>query len=190
MSTIIYDERGLPIIFESSGKRYAIVTDTDKSVRYILSSNAKLVKEITRDPLGRIVEDSNPSFFFPLGFLSEFEDPLAEIAIIGSEARPLDLYLGRFMSTSISFLKPNIDVFRPEYEADPYRLKRNYIITPPLSKLYCSLLNWSFKISAAFLIKTKKCKKIKINIRELAEKRLRRCVKSRWKTASMLSYML
>ncbi|VDO51640.1 unnamed protein product, partial [Brugia timori] len=73
------------------------------------------------NPLGATIVDSNDSFYFPLGYRHQFDDPLTGIVILGPEARPYDTFVGRFMSISISYVTSPVDIFAPEYESDPFR---------------------------------------------------------------------
>lgn len=95
--------------------------DIDGSIRFIFASDSTMVKEIVRNPLGATIVDSNDSFYFPLGYRHQFDDPITGIVILGSEARPYDTFVGRFMSISISYVTSQMDVFAPEYESDPFR---------------------------------------------------------------------
>lgn len=105
-----------------SDSYFLILTDADNSVRFIFGSNGSLVKEIIRNPLGATVSDSNPSFYFPLGYLSQFDDPTVGIVMVGDDSRPLDTVIGRFMTTPVAYASSLVDVFNPEFEADPYKL--------------------------------------------------------------------
>lgn len=122
VSLIIYDEDGIPISMHRSGSTYAIVCDADGSVRFIFAQDGTLVREMIRGPLGDIIMDTDPMFYFPLGYLAQFDDPLVGIAVIGADARPLDTMIGRFMTTTPTFVTANLDTFNPEVEADPFRL--------------------------------------------------------------------
>ncbi|VDM44506.1 unnamed protein product [Toxocara canis] len=132
VSMVIYDEDGLPISMHRSGSTYAIVSDADRSVRFIFGPDGALVKEVVRDPFGSTILDTDPTFYFPLGYLSEFDDPLAGIVIIGADARPLDTLIGRFMSTPPSFASVNLDTFSPELEADTFRLTASKAVLPTI----------------------------------------------------------
>lgn len=119
----MYDERDVPFAVHSSGKYYALFVDADGSVRFIFAPDGSLVQEIVRNPLGGTITDRNNTFYFPLGYRQQFDDPVTGIVIMGSEARPYDTYVGRFMSVPVSFVTSQLDIFAPEYEADPFRAK-------------------------------------------------------------------
>uniref|UniRef100_A0A1I8EAL2 EGF-like domain-containing protein n=1 Tax=Wuchereria bancrofti TaxID=6293 RepID=A0A1I8EAL2_WUCBA len=120
-STILYDDRDVPFAFYRGDKYHALFVDIDGSVRFIFASDGTMVKEIVRNPLGATIVDSNDSFYFPLGYRHQFDDPLTGIVILGPEARPYDTFVGRFMSISISYVTSPMDIFAPEYESDPFR---------------------------------------------------------------------
>ncbi|KAM3723399.1 Teneurin-1 [Dirofilaria immitis] len=122
VSTILYDDRDVPFAFYTGDKYHALFVDIDGSIRFIFASDGTMVKEIVRNPLGATIMDSNDSFYFPLGYRHQFDDPLTGIVILGPEARPYDTFVGRFMSISISYVTSQLDVFAPEYESDPFRV--------------------------------------------------------------------
>ncbi|EFO27446.1 hypothetical protein LOAG_01036 [Loa loa] len=120
-STILYDDRDVPFAFYSGDEYHALFVDIDGSVRFIFASDGTVVKEMIRNPFGAVIVDSNDSFYFPLGYRHQFDDPLTGIAILGPEARPYDTFVGRFMSISITYITSKVDPFAPEYESDPFR---------------------------------------------------------------------
>ncbi|VDK46754.1 unnamed protein product [Anisakis simplex] len=130
ISVILYDDDDIPISMHRAGSTYAIVTDADGSVRFIFGPDGALVKEVIHDALGATVLDSDPTFYFPLGYLSEFDDTLTGIVLIGPERRPLDTFIGRLMSTTPKFVSSNLDAFAPETEADPFRLTATKALQP------------------------------------------------------------
>ncbi|VDO34155.1 unnamed protein product [Onchocerca flexuosa] len=121
LSVILYDDRDVPFAFYSGDKYHVLFVDIDGSVRFIFASDGTMVKEIVRNPLGATIMDSNDSFYFPLGYRHQFDDPITGIVIMGPEARPYDTSVGRFMSISISYVTSQLDIFAPEYESDPFR---------------------------------------------------------------------
>uniref|UniRef100_A0A915BMY1 EGF-like domain-containing protein n=1 Tax=Parascaris univalens TaxID=6257 RepID=A0A915BMY1_PARUN len=132
VSLIVYDDDGMPISMHRSGLTYAIVCDADGSVRFLFGQDGALLKEVIRGPLGGIVMDSDPTFFFPLGYLAQFDDPVAGIVIIGADARPFDTVIGRFMTTTPTFAIADLDTFHPELEADPFRLTPSKAASPTI----------------------------------------------------------
>ncbi|MFH4980727.1 hypothetical protein AB6A40_007436 [Gnathostoma spinigerum] len=122
VSEIFYDTYGIPIALRSSKTVFSIVTDPDHNVRFIFDNFGKLIREVVRNPLGHMIVDSNPTFVFPLGFMSSFDDSLTRIVIIGKNARPLDTYTGRFMTTPPEFDFTTASLFHPERICDPFRI--------------------------------------------------------------------
>ncbi|VDK30950.1 unnamed protein product, partial [Gongylonema pulchrum] len=123
LSTILYDEADAPFAVYSDGKYYALFLDGDGSVRFIFAPDGNTVKEIIHSPLGATITNRTDTFYFPLGYRQQFEDSVIGIVIMGPEARPYDTYAGRFMSVPITFATSRLDVFAPEFEADPFRAK-------------------------------------------------------------------
>ncbi|PAV59066.1 hypothetical protein WR25_10770 [Diploscapter pachys] len=110
VSTIFYTEDGAPFSALHNGYRYALATDSDASLRYILSENG-LEKRIEYDPLGRIVEDTNSHIWMPIGFRGGIDIPELDISIV--KGRPLDVSTGRYLSFSPKALVPSINCLGP-----------------------------------------------------------------------------
>ncbi|KAK5973287.1 hypothetical protein GCK32_003927 [Trichostrongylus colubriformis] len=95
-TSILYTEEGMPFAMTRDGFRYAVGVDDDGSLRYVLSESG-IEKEIHRDPLGRIVADTKPAFWTPLGFRGGVDIPELSIVIM-PHARPYDTLIGGYMS--------------------------------------------------------------------------------------------
>ncbi|KAK6012837.1 hypothetical protein OSTOST_21985, partial [Ostertagia ostertagi] len=64
-TSILYTEEGVPFAMSRDGFRYAVAVDDDGSLRYLLSESG-IEKEIHRDPLGRVIADTQSKFWTPL----------------------------------------------------------------------------------------------------------------------------
>ncbi|KAJ1350012.1 hypothetical protein KIN20_005708 [Parelaphostrongylus tenuis] len=102
-TAILYTEEGVPFAMNRDGFRYAIAVDDEGSLRYVLSETG-VEKEIHRDPLGRIMVDTQAKFWIPLGFRGGVDIPELSVAIL-SDGRPYDTILGRYMSFGPAHLK-------------------------------------------------------------------------------------
>uniref|UniRef100_A0A915CTH4 Uncharacterized protein n=1 Tax=Ditylenchus dipsaci TaxID=166011 RepID=A0A915CTH4_9BILA len=126
--TIHYNNDDEPFLLEnSSGQLYVVVVDPFKSTRFIVDYTGAIVRELVYSPLGKVVEDTNPDLFFPLGYSGHFQDFETDIVLVREQnvLRPLDCTTGRFMSVSISSFAPSIDLLHPEKLADPWSFKHN-----------------------------------------------------------------
>ncbi|KJH48710.1 hypothetical protein DICVIV_05166 [Dictyocaulus viviparus] len=95
-TAIFYTEEGVPFAMSRDGFRFAIALDDDDSLRYVLSESG-IEKEVHRDPLGRVIADTQTTFWVPLGFHGGIDIPELYITIM-KNGRPYDTILGRYMS--------------------------------------------------------------------------------------------
>ena len=83
-----------PVSFAQSGQRYYIQTDHLGSPRVISTANGALVKTISYDSYGNVIEDSNPSFSIPFGFAGGLQD--SDTGLIRFGYRDYDPETGRW----------------------------------------------------------------------------------------------
>lgn len=95
-TTILYTEEGLAFAMNRDGFRFALAVDDEGSMRYVLSESG-VEKEINRDPLGRIIVDSQKTFWVPLGYRGGVDIPELSVVVLPN-GRPYDTLLGRYMS--------------------------------------------------------------------------------------------
>ncbi|WKX99660.1 hypothetical protein Q1695_014493 [Nippostrongylus brasiliensis] len=119
-TSILYTEEQVPFAMSRDGYRYAVAVDDDGSLRYVVSESG-VEKEIHRDPLGRVITDTQPKFWTPLGFRGGIEIPELAVVIMPN-SRPYDTVIGRYMSFGSS------DIGRARFDdvvgsVDPFTLE-------------------------------------------------------------------
>ncbi|CEF67291.1 Teneurin-3 [Strongyloides ratti] len=126
---------------------YFIVTDNEKSIRYIVGNHGELIYEINYTPTGKSLRDKKPRpFILPIGFKGLIEDIDMNIVFVKEYSellnliilRPLDVYTGRFLSTSINVMNPKINLLTPEIISDPF----GYNFDEHMKSFKFSLLDW------------------------------------------------
>ncbi len=63
-----YADSRMPVAMTKSGLRYFLAYDQVGSLRTIVDGSGNVIKDITYDSFGNIINDSNPAFEIPLGF--------------------------------------------------------------------------------------------------------------------------
>ena len=79
---------------DKNGNRYYLHYDQVGSLRAISDTNHNIIKEITYDTYGNIINDSNPSFKVPFGFARGLYDPDTKLTHFGF--REYDAYTGKW----------------------------------------------------------------------------------------------
>ncbi|KAL6728566.1 hypothetical protein Aduo_010328 [Ancylostoma duodenale] len=95
-TSILYTEEGVAFAMSRDGYRYALVLDDEGSLRYVLTESG-IEKEIHRDPFGRVIADTQASFWIPLGYRGGVDIPELSVVIMPN-SRPYDTVIGRYMS--------------------------------------------------------------------------------------------
>ncbi|CAD6197401.1 unnamed protein product [Caenorhabditis auriculariae] len=127
VATLFYDDDDAPFAVSIDGSYYALGIDEHNSLRFVLSE-AGVLKVVKRDVLGKVVQDSKPDLWLPIGFLGGIE--IAELCVTILDGRPLDNSLGRYLSYSVlslsrlsfSSLTSSLDLFALEDHRNPYRV--------------------------------------------------------------------
>ncbi|KAL7013311.1 hypothetical protein ACKWTF_015326 [Chironomus riparius] len=116
----IYDDRSNLIAVETSDQRFYVATDQNGSPLAYFDVNANVVKQIRRTPFGKIIKDTNPEFYVPIGFHGGLMDPNTNLIYINS--RLYDPTVGQWMTPDWERLANNMvlptDVFT-------YRFRNN-----------------------------------------------------------------
>lgn len=95
-SVFVYGEReSTPAYMVRNGQTYVFVTDYLGSVRRVVDESGTVVQELTYDPWGRVLSDTNPGFQ-PFGFASGLTDPDTGLVTFG--VRHYDPLSGRWIS--------------------------------------------------------------------------------------------
>ncbi len=89
-----YDHDGLLYAFRRNGSTYGVLSDRTGSPRIIANSAGQVVREITYDGFGRIVDDSNPGLQIAVGFGGGIPDP--DTGLVRMGFRDYDPNTGRW----------------------------------------------------------------------------------------------
>ena len=74
ITTYIYAGSAIPTAMIRNGETYHIYKSHHSSPLIILNANGELIKQVTYDSYGTIIEDSNPAFEFDFGFTGGLYD--------------------------------------------------------------------------------------------------------------------
>ena len=95
-TVFVYGEReSTPAYMVRNGQTYVFVTDYLGSVRQVVDESGTVVQELTYDPWGQVLSDTNPGFQ-PFGFASGLTDPDTGLVTFG--VRHYDPLAGRWIS--------------------------------------------------------------------------------------------
>lgn len=83
MTQYFYDSKGKLIAFERLARLHYIATDPMGSPIVVFDENGLIVKQISYDPLGSVISDSNPNFEFSFGFQGGIYNPTTKLAHYG-----------------------------------------------------------------------------------------------------------
>ncbi len=89
-----YADSRMPVAMTSSGTSYYLTYDQVGSLRVVADSSGNVVKSLTYDSFGNIVDDTNPSFKVPFGFAGGLYDPDTKLIRFGY--RDYDPDVGRW----------------------------------------------------------------------------------------------
>ena len=120
----IYDTNGHLIALTIEGTKYYVASDHLGSPVAVYTGDGVLVKEIIRDVWGKILKDSNPSFWLPIDFQGSIRDPLTGLNHFKD---------GRVYDSSIAqWLTPSWDAFDKDLEdmIHLYRFQNNDPVNP------------------------------------------------------------
>lgn len=91
----MYNDRRHLIAVETADQRYYVATDQNASPMAFFDVNGNVVKQVSRTPFGKIVKDTNPEFFVPIGFHGGLVDPNTNFVYI--DGRLYDPTIGQWM---------------------------------------------------------------------------------------------
>lgn len=120
----IYDTNGHLIALTIEGTKYYVASDHLGSPVAVYTGDGVLVKEIIRDVWGKILKDSNPSFWLPIDFRGSIRDPLTGLNHFED---------GRVYDASIAqWLTPSWDAFDKDLSnmIHLYRFENNDPVNP------------------------------------------------------------
>jgi RHS repeat-associated protein len=89
-----YTDQRVPTSMQQNGETYYLHYDQVGTLKAISDTNHNIVKEITYDTYGNILQDSNPSFKIPFGFAGGLHDTDTNLVHFGY--REYDPYTGKW----------------------------------------------------------------------------------------------
>ena len=123
---LLYDNSDALVgLTSSNSERYFVATDQNNSPVAVFNGQGNVVKEIHRTPFGKTVKDTNPEFYFPIGFHGGVVDRKTGLVIING--RPYDPTIGHWMVPNWKDLSANL---RVPTDIFSYRFANNDPITP------------------------------------------------------------
>ncbi len=96
LSELFYDESGHLYAVRQDTTWYFVATDPVGSPRVVSDASGTVVKSVTYDAFGNVLEDSAPGFDVPVGFAGGLADPLTGLVRFGM--RDYDPASGRWTS--------------------------------------------------------------------------------------------
>ncbi len=94
LTAFFYDESGLLFALEREATRYYVAVDPAGTPMVVADASGSAVKVMQRDAFGKLVSDSNPAFYLPIGFAGGLEDSASGLVRFGY--RDYDLSSGRW----------------------------------------------------------------------------------------------
>uniref|UniRef100_T1GEJ9 Uncharacterized protein n=1 Tax=Megaselia scalaris TaxID=36166 RepID=T1GEJ9_MEGSC len=121
-----YDDRNILVAIEDGDQRFYVATDQNGSPLALFDVNGAVVKEIKRTPFGKVIKDTNPDFYVPIGFHGGLVDPHTKLVYM--ENRLYDPSVGQWMTpqwdTLVTEMSLPTDVFIYRFHNnDPVNLK-------------------------------------------------------------------
>ncbi len=126
-SRFLYADARMPVAMETGGQTYYLACDQVGSLRAVANTSGTVVKTITYDSFGNMLEDSNETLAVPFGFAGGLYD--ADTGLVRFGYRDYDAEVGRWTAKDpIGFGGGDIDLYGycggdPVDLIDPYGLK-------------------------------------------------------------------
>jgi teneurin len=140
----LYDDRNL-IAVETVDQRFYVATDQNSSPLAYFDVNGNVVKQVRRSAFGKIIKDTNPEFFVPIGFHGGLTDPNTLLVFI--DGRLYDPSVGQWMTPdwerlATEMVLPN-DVFTYRFRNnDPVNRWRDQTYEQQSIGLMSSIDDW------------------------------------------------
>ncbi|XP_053400283.1 teneurin-m-like isoform X5 [Mercenaria mercenaria] len=106
MTQYFYDSKGKLIAFERQNKLNYVATDPMGSPLVIFDENGLIIKQISYDPLGKVISDSNPNYEFSFGFQGGLFNPTTKLVHYGK--RVYDTMIGRYVNPDYNAMLRNL----------------------------------------------------------------------------------
>lgn len=94
LSRYYYDENGFLLALKKGTVWYYVATDHQGTPRVVCDSTGQVIKVLEYDSFGKLLSDSNPSFYLPIGFAGGLADPDTRLVHFG--LRDYDPAAGRW----------------------------------------------------------------------------------------------
>ncbi|CAN7937034.1 unnamed protein product [Ixodes hexagonus] len=122
---LIYDTLGHLIYMQQGNNKFYVACDHLGSPVAVFSSEGGIVKEIQRNPFGKVTYDSNPEFFLPVDFQGGLRDPVTQLIHFGGRV---------YDALGVQWLTPNWEsvpaLLQKPYDIHLYRFHGNDPINP------------------------------------------------------------
>lgn len=109
----LYDDHFKLIAIETADQRFYVASDQNGSPLAFFDVNGNVVKQVRRTPFGKIIKDTNPEFYVPVGYFGGIIDPNTNLVYI--KDRLFDPSIGQWMTPNWERLANNMvlpnDVF-------------------------------------------------------------------------------
>ncbi|XP_037506639.1 teneurin-m isoform X6 [Rhipicephalus sanguineus] len=122
---LIYDTLGHLIYMQQGNNKFYVACDHLGSPVAVFSSEGTIIKEIQRNPFGKVTYDSNPEFFLPVDFQGGLRDPVTQLIHFGGRV---------YDALGVQWLTPNWEsmptLLQKPYDIHLYRFHGNDPINP------------------------------------------------------------
>ncbi|XP_064481660.1 teneurin-m-like isoform X2 [Ornithodoros turicata] len=122
---LIYDTLGHLIYMQQGNSKFYVASDHLGSPLAVFSSEGGIVKEIQRNPFGKLAYDSNPEFFLPVDYQGGIRDPVTQLIHFGGRV---------YDALGVQWLTPNWEkvptLLQKPYDIHLYRFHGNDPINP------------------------------------------------------------
>jgi RHS repeat-associated protein len=124
-----YADDRMPVAMKMGGANYYLSYDQVGSLRLVADASGNVVKRITYDSFGNILEDTSPSFTMPFGFAGGLHD--RDTGLVRFGYRDYDPEVGRWTAKDpIGFAGKNADLY-------------GYVLNSPINLFDpLGLINW------------------------------------------------
>ncbi|KAH3713533.1 hypothetical protein DPMN_073325, partial [Dreissena polymorpha] len=106
LTQYFYDSKGKIIAFERQDQLLYVASDPMGSPVVIFDKDGLIKKKVSYDPLGQIIDDSNPQFQFSLGFQGSIYNPVTKLVISGR--RVYDAVIGHYINPDYGSMLRNL----------------------------------------------------------------------------------
>ncbi len=95
-SRFLYADARMPVAMEADGQTYYLACDQVGSLRAVANASGTVVKTVTYDSFGNVLEDSNETLAVPFGFAGGLYD--ADTGLVRFGYRDYQAEVGRWTS--------------------------------------------------------------------------------------------